>query len=108
MIGLADYVKRLAAPTRAVVSVRDHVANYPFPGSDTFGFLYIEEVPGFDPAGEFPGGRGAANGPRLFKVVLHEVRRPNGINGRLPAPRPRPRPARPRCAGPVRHVAVLR
>jgi succinate dehydrogenase/fumarate reductase flavoprotein subunit len=83
MIGLADYVKRLAAPTRAVVSVRDHVANYPLPGSDTFGFVYIEEVPGFDPAREFPMVRGAPQGARLFKVVLEEVRRRNGITVRL-------------------------
>src|SRR6266436_2312758 len=86
MIGLADYIKRLAAPTGAVVSVRDHVANYPLPGSDTFGFVYVEEVPGFDPAREFPMVRGAPQGARLFKVVLEEVRRRKGITVRLAQP----------------------
>ncbi len=83
MTGLADYIQRLAAPTRAVVSVRDHVANYPLPGTDTFGFVYVEEVPGFDAAVEFPWVRGSPQGARLFKVVLEEVRRRNGITVRL-------------------------
>jgi len=51
--------------------------------SDTFGFVYIEDVPGFDPACEFPMVRGAPQGARLFKVVLEEVRRRKGIAVRL-------------------------
>jgi succinate dehydrogenase/fumarate reductase flavoprotein subunit len=86
MTGLADYVQRLAAPTGAVVSVRDHEANYPLPGGDTFGFVYVEEVPGFDAARDFPWVRGSPNGARLFKVVLEEVRRRNGITVRLASP----------------------
>lgn len=86
MTGLADYVKRLAATTGAVVSVRDHVANYPLPGSETFGFVYIEAIPGFDAAREFPSVRGSADGARLFKVVLEEVRRRDGITVRLATP----------------------
>jgi succinate dehydrogenase/fumarate reductase flavoprotein subunit len=68
------------------VSVRDHVANYPLPGSDTFGFVYVEDVPGFEPAREFPSVRGAADGARLFKVVLEEVRRRSRITVRLATP----------------------
>jgi succinate dehydrogenase/fumarate reductase flavoprotein subunit len=83
MVGLADYVRRLAVSTRAVVSVRDHVANYPLPGGDTFGFVYVEDVPGFDAAREFPWVRGSADGARLFKVVLEEVRRRERITVRL-------------------------
>jgi succinate dehydrogenase/fumarate reductase flavoprotein subunit len=83
MTGLADYVRQLAAATGARVSVRDHVANYPLPGTDTFGFVYIEEVPGFDAAAEFPFVRGSADGARLFKVVREEVRRRGGITVRL-------------------------
>jgi succinate dehydrogenase/fumarate reductase flavoprotein subunit len=86
MIGLADYVRHLGAATGAVVSVRDHVANYPLPGTDTFGFVYVEQVPGFDAAREFPSVRGAADGARLFKVVLEEVRRRAGITVRLATP----------------------
>jgi succinate dehydrogenase/fumarate reductase flavoprotein subunit len=86
MTGLADYVRRLARPSGAVVSVRDHVANYPLPGTDTFGFVYIEEVPGFDAAAEFPSVRGSADGARLFKVVLEEVRRRERIVVRLATP----------------------
>jgi succinate dehydrogenase/fumarate reductase flavoprotein subunit len=83
MTGLADYVMRLAAASGAVVSVRDHVGNYPLPGTDTFGFVYVEEVPGFDAAREFPSVRGSPQGARLFKVVLEEVRRRSGITVRL-------------------------
>jgi len=86
MTGLADYVRRLAAPTGALVSVRDHEANYPLPGYDTFGFVYIEDVPAFDAAHDFPGVRGSAEGARLFKVVLEEVRRRKGIVVRLGSP----------------------
>jgi succinate dehydrogenase/fumarate reductase flavoprotein subunit len=82
MTSLADYVKRLAAPSGATVSVRDHAGNYPLPGADTFGFVYIAEVPNFDAAGEFPTVRGAPQGARLFKVVHDEVRR-RGIDVRL-------------------------
>jgi succinate dehydrogenase/fumarate reductase flavoprotein subunit len=77
MTGLADYVKTLAAPSRATVSLRDHAGNYPLPGGDTFGFVYIEDVPGFDAAREFPTVRGAPQGARLFKVVHDEVQRRN-------------------------------
>ena len=77
MTGLADHVKRLAAPSGATVSVRDHAGNYPLPGGDTFGFVYIEDVPGFDAAREFPTVRGAPQGARLFKLVHDEVRRRN-------------------------------
>jgi succinate dehydrogenase/fumarate reductase flavoprotein subunit len=86
MTGLADYVRRLGAASGAVVSVRDHVANYPLPGTDTFGFVYVEQVPGFDAAREFPSVRGSADGARLFKVVLEEVRRRAGITVRLATP----------------------
>jgi succinate dehydrogenase/fumarate reductase flavoprotein subunit len=86
MTGLADYVRRLAAGTSAVVSVRDHVANYPLPGSDTFGFVYVEAVPGFEAASEFPTVRGSADGARLFKVVHEEVRRRSAITVRLATP----------------------
>jgi succinate dehydrogenase/fumarate reductase flavoprotein subunit len=86
MTGLADYVRQLAGPSGAVVSVRDHVANYPLPGTDTFGFVYIEAVPGLDAAREFPFVRGSADGARLFKVVLEEVRRRSGITVRLATP----------------------
>jgi succinate dehydrogenase/fumarate reductase flavoprotein subunit len=86
MTGLADYVRGLAASTGAVVGVRDHEANYPLPGHDTFGFVYIDDIPGFDPAREFPWVRGSPDGARLFKVVLEEVLRRSRITVRLAAP----------------------
>ena len=86
MTGLAEYIRELAAPTGATVSVRDHAANYPLPGYDTFGFVYIEDFPGLDPAHDFPSVRGSAEGARLFKVVLEGVRRRKGIEIRLRSP----------------------
>jgi succinate dehydrogenase/fumarate reductase flavoprotein subunit len=85
MTGLADYVKHLAAASGATVSVRDHAGNYPLPGGDTFGFVYIEDLPGFDAVDAFPSVRGSPQGARLFKLVHDEVRRRN-ITVRLAAP----------------------
>ena len=86
MTGLADYVRGLAASTGAAVGVRDHDANYPLRGYDTFGFVYVDDIPGFDAARDFPWVRGSPDGARLFKVVLEEVRRRGRITVRLSAP----------------------
>ncbi|GAB4175651.1 MAG: hypothetical protein OHK0024_12650 [Thalassobaculales bacterium] len=73
MPGLPALVRELAAVNGAVVTAREAPANYPFPGHDRFGFVYVESVPGFDPAQAFPTVRGAAAGARLFKVVADNL-----------------------------------
>jgi succinate dehydrogenase/fumarate reductase flavoprotein subunit len=86
MVTLPDYVRRLAHGTGATVGVREHDANYPLPGYESFGFVYIDAIPDFDAAKEFPWVRGSPDGARLFKLVLEEVRRRKGITVRLDAP----------------------
>jgi len=86
MATLPDYVRQLARATGATVGVRTHDANYPLPGYESFGFVYIDEVPGFDAAKEFPWVRGSPDGARLFKLVLEEVKRRPRIAVRLGTP----------------------
>ena len=69
MVELPEQVRALAERSRARVEVRPAAANYPLPGADAFGFITVEEVPGFDPRVDYPHVRGSAAGARLFKVV---------------------------------------
>ncbi len=73
MTGLADYVRTLAAPFGATVGARRAQGNYPFPGTETFGFATIDALPGFDAAQDFPQVRGSPAGARLFKLVQQNV-----------------------------------
>ena len=59
----------LARTCQATVSARPRRATIPFPGHESFGFVNVEDVPGFDAAREFPAVRGSPAGARLFKVV---------------------------------------
>jgi succinate dehydrogenase/fumarate reductase flavoprotein subunit len=86
MVTLPDYVKQLARGTGATVGVREHDANYPLPGYESFGFVYIDAIPDFEPAKEFPWVRGSPDGARLFKLVLEEVKRRPRITIRLGTP----------------------
>lgn len=85
MTELPELARDLAAVNGAVVGVRDSPANYPLPGHDTFGFAYIDDLPGFDAAQAFPQVKGSAPGARLFKVVLDNVVK-RGIPVRTAAP----------------------
>lgn len=69
MTGLAERLRALAAPVGAVMETRDSPGNYPFPGAETFGFAYVEDIPGFEPATAWPHVRGARQGALLFRVL---------------------------------------
>jgi succinate dehydrogenase/fumarate reductase flavoprotein subunit len=84
MTRVAEDLQALADACGARVGLRDSPGNYPLPGADTFGFAYIDEVPGFDAGEEFPQVRGSPAGARLFKLVLEGVRR-RGIEVRTGA-----------------------
>ncbi|MBE9558924.1 MAG: FAD-binding protein, partial [Proteobacteria bacterium] len=58
-------------------------ANYPFEGGDAFGYISIEDIPGFDPARDFPWVRALRGGARLFKVMWANVETRPGIEVRL-------------------------
>ena len=75
MTRVAEDVQALACACGAQVGLRDSAGNYPFPGADTFGFAYVDEVPGLDIGKNFPQVRGSPAGARLFKLVLEGVRR---------------------------------
>ena len=66
---LPDFVRELAKINRAQVSLRISSANYPFPGYDSFGFVYIENIPGLDIEHQYPYIRGNPAGALLFKVL---------------------------------------
>ncbi|MBN9061215.1 MAG: hypothetical protein BGP06_05430 [Rhizobiales bacterium 65-9] len=75
MATMPDYITKLAEDCGASAVARQASANYPFAGYDSFGFVNIDDAPGFDAARDFPAVRGSAPGARLFKVVLENVRR---------------------------------
>ena len=74
MTTMPAYIETLARTCQATVSARPAPGNYPFPGHESFGFVNVEDVPGFDAAREFPAVRGSPAGARLFKVVRDAVR----------------------------------
>ncbi len=45
----------------------------PSPATSSFGFAYVDALPGFDPASAFPAVRGSPAGARLFEVVRRNV-----------------------------------
>jgi succinate dehydrogenase/fumarate reductase flavoprotein subunit len=82
MAEMPQLVEELAAAVGARAVVRQATGNYDYPGTRRFGFVNIDEVPGFDPARDYPAVRGSPAGARLFRVVEENVRR-RGIDVRL-------------------------
>jgi succinate dehydrogenase/fumarate reductase flavoprotein subunit len=75
MAEVGDFVFALGAVNGAVMSRRPAAGNYPFPGHEAFGFVYVDAVPGFDPRVGYPQVRGSPAGALLFKVVEDNLRR---------------------------------
>ncbi|NIA67882.1 FAD-binding protein [Pelagibius litoralis] len=73
MTSLADRLHNLARINGAAVEERSSPGNYPLPGAETFGFAYVEAIPGFDPGDSYPHVRGAPQGAMLFKVLEDNV-----------------------------------
>ncbi|MFW2367139.1 MAG: FAD-binding protein [Desulforhopalus sp.] len=69
MARLPEYVRQLAKINNAQVSVRPWNANYPFPGYDSFGFVYIDNIPDVDIAQQYPHVKGNPAGALLFNVL---------------------------------------
>lgn len=85
MAEVADYIAHLARVNGATVRTRTAPGNYPFPGHRSLGFVFVEDVPGFDPRSAYPAVRGSPRGARLFKVVADNVDR-RAIAVRLATP----------------------
>ncbi|MGE0005181.1 MAG: FAD-dependent oxidoreductase [Parvibaculaceae bacterium] len=84
--GMAEMPAYVAALGRAVgitTGVKPHAGNYPLPGHDGFGFVYVDDIPGFEPRAAFPTVRGSPAGARLFKLVMDNVALRPGIEVRL-------------------------
>lgn len=83
MTTLPATIAALARATGAVAVTRPAPANYPFPGHAGFGFVNIDDVPGFDPATAYPTVRGSPAGARLFRMVQDNVALRAGITTRF-------------------------
>lgn len=73
MPGIPALVHELAGRVGARAEVRPARGNYPFPGTECFAFANVVEIPGFEPAKDYPQVRGSAAGARLFRVVEKNV-----------------------------------
>jgi succinate dehydrogenase/fumarate reductase flavoprotein subunit len=76
------YFEKLCRVSGAAIDRRQADGNYPFPGTETFGYVSIKHVPDFDPAATYPSVSSyvpihRAAGVRLFKVVEDNVRHRN-------------------------------
>jgi succinate dehydrogenase/fumarate reductase flavoprotein subunit len=73
MTRLPARIEKLAETDGAVIAKRASPANYPLEGFETFGFVYVEEVPGFDPKEAWPQVAGSPAGAMLFKLMADNV-----------------------------------
>lgn len=87
VVDLPDYVRTLCEPFGATARVDSTKGNYALPGYDTWGYVRVMAVPGFDPAIDYPHVRaeGEIEGRNLFKVAQEQVARRN-ITVRLACP----------------------
>ncbi len=82
MTRIEPFIRELASVNGAEVAVTWAKANYPFEGGDSFGYVSIKNIPGYDPVRDFTWGRGLRGGTRLFKVMMDNVET-RGIEVRL-------------------------
>jgi succinate dehydrogenase/fumarate reductase flavoprotein subunit len=87
VVELEDYVRKLGEPFGAVVSTSPVRGNYALPGYETWGYVRVEQIPGFDPAAEYPHVRaeGEIEGRNMFRIAEAQVARRN-ITVRLGTP----------------------
>ncbi len=73
MTRMPERIEALGRASGAVIARRASPANYPFEGFETFGFVYVEAIPGFDPLTAYPHVAGSPAGAMLFKVMQDNV-----------------------------------
>jgi succinate dehydrogenase/fumarate reductase flavoprotein subunit len=76
---MRTYFEALCAVDGATVDYHQADGNYPFPGTETFGYVSVKQVPGFKPAESYPFVSSyvpieRAAGVRLFKVIEDNIR----------------------------------
>jgi succinate dehydrogenase/fumarate reductase flavoprotein subunit len=79
MTAIPEYFAKLASVSGAKVDKRQVDGNYPFPGTETFGYVSIAHIPDFDAAATYPFVSSyvpiqRAAGVRLFKVIEDNIR----------------------------------
>jgi len=78
MAEISAYFAKLARVSGASINRRQADGNYPFPGTKTFGYVSIDQVPGFDAERTYPFVSSylpihRAAGVRLFKVLQDNI-----------------------------------
>ncbi len=73
MAALPGRIEALADAVGGSTVNRPSPGNYPFPGNETFGFVEIATLPGFDAASRYPHVRGAPGGPLMFEVLARNL-----------------------------------
>ena len=76
---LPAYLENLCRVSGATMDRRKAHGNYPFPGTETFGYVSVKHLPDFDPAATYPSVSSyvpinRAAGVRLFKVIEDNIR----------------------------------
>lgn len=86
MVDVENYVQTLADALGAKTGIVPVKGNYALPGYETWGYIEVDDVPGFDPDAEYPHTRaeGAIKGRNMFKMVHDHVSR-RGIQVRFGA-----------------------
>ena len=74
MTQLQGHVATLAQVNGAKLAVRERSANYPFSGYDTFSFLEVDSIPGFDARASYPHAHALRAGPSVFKLLEDNVK----------------------------------
>ncbi|MEK9672959.1 MAG: FAD-dependent oxidoreductase [Rhodospirillaceae bacterium] len=85
MTRIEGWVRGLAEVNGADVQTTWASANYSFEGGDSFGFIVVKSIPGYDPVRDFTWGRGMRGGTRLFKVMMDSIEK-RGIDVRMETP----------------------
>ncbi|HLJ21997.1 MAG TPA: FAD-dependent oxidoreductase [Stellaceae bacterium] len=75
MTAIETFVRTLGHDSNALISRRAHAGNYPFAGHRTFGFVYVDDIPGVDAARLYPHVRGSKAGALLFHVLQENLGR---------------------------------
>jgi succinate dehydrogenase/fumarate reductase flavoprotein subunit len=73
MSAVSEFIHELAKINNAEMLTTWVKANYPFDGGDSFGFVSIKDIPGYNPEKDFDWGKGLRGGTRLFKVMQDNV-----------------------------------
>lgn len=86
MAALPELLGQLASINGASLVTLERPGSYPFPGCDTFRFIEVDAVPGFDAAVEYPRVRSLRAGINAFKVIDDNVRARTRVQVRLSTP----------------------